>query len=40
MLKCSLKFSGLRLEELGGKLVNMGCVGNNVFQGNQTCVML
>jgi hypothetical protein len=27
-------FGGLGLEELGGKLVNMGSDGNIVFQGN------
>jgi hypothetical protein len=34
MLKCLFKFGGLRLEKLGGKLLNMGCDENIVFQGN------
>jgi hypothetical protein len=34
MLKFLFKFSGLVLEELSGKLVNMECDGNIVFQGN------
>jgi hypothetical protein len=32
MVKNLLNFSGLRLEELGAKLINMGYDGNNVFQ--------
>ncbi len=35
-----LEFGGLRLEELGGKLVSMGSNGPNVFQGHQTSVTL
>jgi hypothetical protein len=35
-----IDFGGLVLEELGRKLVNMGCDGDNVFQGNQTNVIL
>jgi hypothetical protein len=31
MLKILLAFGGLKLKELGGKLVNMGCNGNNMF---------
>jgi len=31
MLKCLDEFASLRLEELGGKLVSVGCDGNNVF---------
>jgi hypothetical protein len=31
MLKCLDEFGGLRLEEWGGKLVSVGCDGNNVF---------
>ncbi len=38
MLKCLFEFGGLGLGELVGKLVNMGCDGNNVFQGHQTSV--
>jgi hypothetical protein len=40
MLKFLFKFGGFGLEELGGKLVNMGCDGNIVFQGNGTNVRL
>ncbi len=38
MLKCLLEFGGLRLEELCEKLVNIGCNGNNMFQGHMTGV--
>lgn len=31
MLKCLDEFGGLSLEEWGGKLVSVGCDGNNVF---------
>jgi hypothetical protein len=31
MLKILLTFDGFKLEKLGGKLVNMGCNGNNMF---------
>ncbi len=32
MLKCLLESSGLGFEELGRKLINMGCDGSNVFK--------
>ncbi len=32
MVKNLLNFGGLRLEELGAKLINMGYDGNKVFQ--------
>jgi len=35
MLKCLFEFGGLGLGELVGKLLSMGCDGNNVFQGHQ-----
>jgi hypothetical protein len=31
MVEACLNFGGLILEELGVKLVSMGCDGNNVF---------
>jgi hypothetical protein len=31
MVEACLDFGGLRLEELGVKLVSMGCDGNSVF---------
>jgi hypothetical protein len=34
MVKCMLDFCGLGMEELVGKLVNIGCDGSNVFQGH------
>jgi hypothetical protein len=34
MLEVLLDFGGLRLEELGAKLVNMGCESNNMFHGH------
>lgn len=37
MLKCIIEFGGLGLEDLGLKLVNLGCDGNNVFQGPHMC---
>lgn len=40
MVKNLLKFVGLRLEELGAKLINMGYDGNNVFQRHQTSVTM
>jgi hypothetical protein len=40
MLKCLLEFGGTSLDELGGKLASMGFKRSNVFQSNQTCVML
>jgi len=33
MVKACLDFSGLGLEELGAKIVGMGCDGSSVFQG-------
>jgi len=39
VLKCMINFRGLRLEELGKKLVN-GCDSSNVFQNNRTSVTL
>jgi hypothetical protein len=33
MVEACLNFGGLGLEELGVKLVGMGCDGNSVFQG-------
>jgi hypothetical protein len=41
MLKILFEFAGLGLEELVGKLVNMGCDDKNVFQsGHRTKVTL
>jgi hypothetical protein len=40
MLKCLVEYSGLRLEELVSKLVNIGCDDNNVFQGHKSGVTL
>ncbi len=40
MVKSLHDFGGLRLEDLGGKMVNVGCNGSNIFQGNQTNVTL
>ncbi len=40
MLKCLLECGGTSLDELGGKLVSMWFERSNVFQSNQTCVML
>ncbi len=40
MLKCLLEFGGTSLDELGEKLASMGFERRNVFQSNQTCVML
>jgi hypothetical protein len=37
MLKYTIEFGGLELEDLGPKLVNMGCDENNVFQGPHMC---
>jgi hypothetical protein len=34
MFKCMLDFGGLVVEELVGKLVNIGCDTSNVFQGH------
>jgi hypothetical protein len=34
MFKCMLDFGGLVVEELVGKLVNIGCDMSNVFQGH------
>ncbi len=34
VLKCMINFGGVKLEELGKKLVNMGCDSNSVFQSN------
>jgi hypothetical protein len=33
MLKCLFEYDGLGLEELVGKLVNIGCIGRSVSQG-------
>jgi hypothetical protein len=38
MLKCFIDFGGLGLEGLVGKLVNIDCDGNNMFQGHKTRV--
>ncbi len=38
IVKGLFEFNGLGLEELVGKLVNMGCGGSNVFQGHKTSV--
>ncbi len=35
MLKCLLEFGGLRMEELGEKLVNIGCNVSSMFQGHR-----
>ncbi len=40
MVKFLQDFGGLRLENLGGKMVNVMGYNNNVFQGNQTSVTL
>jgi len=40
MVKGLLKFGGLRLEELVGKLISMGCNGSYVFQGHQMGVTM
>jgi hypothetical protein len=40
MVKGLLEFGGLRLEELVGKLINMGCNGSYVFQGHQMGVTM
>lgn len=40
MVKGLLEFGGLRFEELAGKLVNMKCDGNNIFQDHRTSVTL
>jgi len=34
MVKCMLDFGGLGVEEIAGKLVNIGCDKFNVFQGH------
>jgi hypothetical protein len=34
MLEALLDFGGLKLAELGAKLVNMGCESNNMFHGH------
>ncbi len=31
MVKSLHDFGGLRLEDLGGKIVNMGCNGSSIF---------
>jgi hypothetical protein len=40
MVKFLQNFGGLRLEDLGGKIVSVMGYDNNVFQGNQTNVTL
>jgi hypothetical protein len=40
MVKNLLKFGGLKLEELGAKLINMGYDSNNVFQRHKTSVTM
>jgi hypothetical protein len=40
VLKCLLEFGGTSLDELGGKLANMGFERSNVFQSNQACVII
>ncbi len=40
MVKGLLEFGGLRLEELVGKLVSMGCNGSFVFQGHRMGVTM
>jgi hypothetical protein len=40
MFKGLLEFGGLRLEELAGKLVSMGCNGSSVIQGHQMGVTM
>jgi hypothetical protein len=40
MVKSLLEFGGLRLEELAGKLVNMGCNGSSIFQGHRMGVTM
>jgi hypothetical protein len=40
MVKFLQDFGGLRLENLGGKMVSVMGYNNNVFQGNQTSVTL
>jgi hypothetical protein len=36
-LKWTIEFGGLGLEDFGPKLVDLGCDGNNVFQGPHMC---
>jgi len=38
MVRCILDFGGLRVEELVGKLVNIGCDEFSVFRGHRTCM--
>jgi hypothetical protein len=38
MVRSLQDFGGLRLKDLGGKVVNMGCDNNIIFGGNQTNV--
>jgi len=40
MLKCLVEYGGLGLEKLVGKLVNIGCDGNNVFYSHISRVTL
>jgi hypothetical protein len=40
MIEACLDFNGIGLEELGAKLVSMGCDRNSVFQGQQVGVTL
>jgi len=40
MIEVCLYFNGIGLEELGAKLVSMGCDRNSVFQGHQVGVTL
>jgi hypothetical protein len=40
MLKCLVEYGGLGLEKPIGKLVNIGCDGNNVFYNHKSRVTL
>jgi hypothetical protein len=40
IVKNLLNFGGLKLDELGAKLINMGYDGNNVFQSHKTSVTM
>jgi hypothetical protein len=39
MLKCLINFGGLGSKDLVGKLVNIGCNGSNMFQGQRIGVI-
>jgi hypothetical protein len=40
MMKSLYNFHGLRLEDFGRKMVDMGCDFGIIFQGNQISVIL